>query len=160
MTLVTHDTHDHIFSSGSCLFCLTVAVVAVLQFQNRFYQSQKLCLYLYIYYIYNIYINIEVFVGYGGNTSRELQQLQHCNNEPPFGCLIRICLLFICFCCTLLQKSRKTKKFSKKFVNRNPPFVPLHCQKKKGEQMTPARTSPALMINAPGVSVIHAASSG
>jgi len=118
--------------------------------------STKVKNYVYIY----ININIEVFVGYGGNTSRELQQLQHCNNEPPFGCLIRICLLFICFCCTLLQKSRKTKKFSKKFVNRNLPFVPLHCQKKKGEQMTPARTSPALMINAPGVSVIHAASSG
>jgi hypothetical protein len=31
--------------------------VAVLQFQNRFYESQKLTLYLYI--------NIEVFLGYG-----------------------------------------------------------------------------------------------
>ena len=36
---------------------LAVAVVAVLQFQNRFYESQKLTLYLYI--------NIEVFLGYG-----------------------------------------------------------------------------------------------
>jgi hypothetical protein len=34
-----------------------VALVAVLQFQNRFYESQKLTLYLYI--------NIEVFLGYG-----------------------------------------------------------------------------------------------
>jgi hypothetical protein len=36
---------------------LAVAVVAVLQFQNRFYDSQKLTLYLCI--------NIEVFLGYG-----------------------------------------------------------------------------------------------
>jgi len=63
------------------------------------------------------------------------------------------------FAAPFFKNHAKQKNFSKKFVNRNPPFVPLHCQK-KGEQMTPARTSPALMINAPGVSVIHAASSG
>jgi hypothetical protein len=39
-----------------------IAVVAVLQFQNRFYDSQKLTLYLYI--------NIEVFLGYGKSLSR------------------------------------------------------------------------------------------
>ena len=47
-----------------------VAVVAVLQFQNRFYKSQKLTLYLYI--------NIEVFLGYGNSFSRTAT-LQHCN---------------------------------------------------------------------------------
>ena len=41
--------------------------VAVLQFQNRFYESQKLTL--------DLYRNIEVFLGHG-NASRELQ---HCN---------------------------------------------------------------------------------
>ena len=47
-----------------------VAVVAVLQFQNRLYGSQKLTLYLYI--------NIEVFLGYGNSFSRTatLQQPQ------------------------------------------------------------------------------------
>ena len=44
--------------------------VAVLQFQNRLYESQKLTLYLYI--------NIEVFLGYGNSLKRTatLQQLQ------------------------------------------------------------------------------------
>ena len=44
--------------------------VAVLQFQNRLYESQKLTLYLYI--------NIEVFLGYGNSLERTatLQQLQ------------------------------------------------------------------------------------
>ena len=41
---------------------IVFAVVAVLQFQNRFYDSQKLTLYLYI--------NIEVFLGYGKSLSR------------------------------------------------------------------------------------------
>ena len=50
---------------------LSVAVVAVLQFQNRCYDSQKLTLYLYI--------NIEVFLGYGNSLERTatLQQVQH-----------------------------------------------------------------------------------
>jgi hypothetical protein len=45
--------------------------VAVLQFQNRLYESQKLTLYLYI--------NIEVFLGYGNTFKRTatLQQVQH-----------------------------------------------------------------------------------
>ena len=51
------------------IFFVPDAVVAVLQFQNRLYESQKLTLYLYI--------NIEVFLGYG-NSFRELQ---HCNNR-------------------------------------------------------------------------------
>ena len=44
--------------------------VAVLQFQNRLYESQKLTLYLFI--------NIEVFLGYGNSFKRTatLQQLQ------------------------------------------------------------------------------------
>ena len=44
--------------------------VAVLQFQNKLYESQKLTLYLYI--------NIEVFLGYGNSLERTatLQQLQ------------------------------------------------------------------------------------
>ena len=48
-------------------FC--VAVVAVLQFQNRLYESQKLTLYL---------LNIEVFLGCGNTLKRTatLQQLQ------------------------------------------------------------------------------------
>jgi hypothetical protein len=57
-----------------------VALVAVLQFQNRLYESQKLTLYLYIYYIYNIYINIEVFLGYGNSLSRTAT-LQRCNKR-------------------------------------------------------------------------------
>jgi hypothetical protein len=44
----------------------------VLQFQNRLYESQKLTLYLYI--------NIEVFLGYGNSFSRTAT-LQHCNNR-------------------------------------------------------------------------------
>jgi len=48
-----------------------VAVVAVLQFQNRLYGSQKLTLYLYI--------NIEVFLGYGNSFSRTAT-LQRCNS--------------------------------------------------------------------------------
>ena len=45
--------------------------VAVLQFQNRLYESQKLTLYLYI--------NIEVFLGYRVIVLRTatLQQVQH-----------------------------------------------------------------------------------
>ena len=54
---------------------LSVAVVAVLQFQNRFYDSQKSTLYLYI--------NIEVFLGYG----KAFRELQHCNAQ-------QICLPF------------------------------------------------------------------
>jgi hypothetical protein len=48
--------------------------VAVLQFQNRLFESQKLTLYLYI--------NIEVFLGCG-NAFRELQRCnaQRCNSE-------------------------------------------------------------------------------
>jgi len=44
--------------------------VAVLQFQNKLYESQKSTLYLYI--------NIEVFLGYGNSLERTatLQQLQ------------------------------------------------------------------------------------
>ena len=118
--------------------------------------STKVKNYVYIY----ININIEVFVGYGGNTSRELQQLQHCNNEPPLAASYGYCFLFICFVAPFFKNHAKQKNSSEGFVNRKSPFVLLHCQKKKGEQMTPARTSPALMINAPGVSVIHAASSG
>ncbi len=44
-----------------------------------------------------------------GNTSRELQQLQHCNNEPSFGCLIRICFLFICFVAPFFKNHAKQK---------------------------------------------------
>jgi len=51
---------------------LCVAVVAVLQFQNMLYESQKLTLYLYI--------NIEVFLGYGNSLERTAT-LQHCNSE-------------------------------------------------------------------------------
>ena len=48
--------------------------VAVLQFQNRLYESQKLTLYLCI--------NIEVFLGYGNTfkrtaTLQQVQQVQH-----------------------------------------------------------------------------------
>jgi hypothetical protein len=53
-----------------------VAVVAVLQFQNRFYDSQKLTLYLYI--------NIEVFLGYGKSLSRTAT-LQRATNLPAFS---------------------------------------------------------------------------
>jgi len=49
-----------------------VAVVAVLQFQNRLYDSQKLTLYLYI--------NIEVFLGYG-NSLKRTATLQRCNDN-------------------------------------------------------------------------------
>ena len=49
---------------------LCIALVAVLQFQNRFYESQKLTLYLFIY--------IEVFLGYG-NTPYRTATLQHRN---------------------------------------------------------------------------------
>ena len=52
-------------------FAQCVAVVAVLQFQHRLYESQKLTLYLYI--------NIEVFLGYG-NTIKRTATLQHCNS--------------------------------------------------------------------------------
>jgi hypothetical protein len=50
---------------------LAAALVAVLQFKNRFYESQKLTLYLYI--------NIEVFLGYRVIVLRTatLQQVQH-----------------------------------------------------------------------------------
>ena len=50
--------------------------VAVLQFQNRLYESQKLTLYLYI--------NIEVFLGYGKGFMRTAT-LQHCNSECRVG---------------------------------------------------------------------------
>ena len=56
--------------------CLTtfirhsVTPVTVLQFQNRWYEGQKLTLYLYI--------NIEVFLGYGKTLSRTVT-LKHCN---------------------------------------------------------------------------------
>ena len=53
-----------------------VAVVAVLQFQNRFYDSQKLTLYLYI--------NIEVFLGYGKSLSRTAT-LQRATNLLAFS---------------------------------------------------------------------------
>ena len=59
-------------SSSQLGSALAVAVVAVLQFQNRLYESQKLTLYLYI--------NIEVFLGYGNSFSRTAT-LQHCNSE-------------------------------------------------------------------------------
>jgi hypothetical protein len=53
--------------------------VAVLQFQNRLYDSQKLTLYLYI--------NIEVFLGYGNTFKRTatLQQLQQ--REQSDACI-------------------------------------------------------------------------
>ena len=54
----------------------TVALVAVLQFQNRFYENRYLTLYLYIH----IYINIEIFFG-NGNTLKRTATLQHCNSE-------------------------------------------------------------------------------
>ena len=59
---------DEIPAKGHSHQC--VAVVAVLQFQNRLYDSQKLTLYLYI--------NIEVFLGYGDRFKRTatLQQLR------------------------------------------------------------------------------------
>ena len=52
--------------------------VAVLQFQNRLYESQKLTLYLYI--------NIEVFLGYGNSLKRTatLQQLQQREQSEKF----------------------------------------------------------------------------
>ena len=58
---------------GSAVHFLRCSV-AVLQFQNKLYESQKLTLYLYIY----IYINIEVFLGYRNPLERTatLQQLQ------------------------------------------------------------------------------------
>ena len=61
---VAHKQHINIQLS------IHVAVVAVLQFQNRLYYSQKLTLYLYI--------NIEVFLGYGKylSTTATLQQVQ------------------------------------------------------------------------------------
>ena len=54
---------------GSAVHFLRCSV-AVLQFQNKLYESQKLTLYLYI--------NIEVFLGYGNSLKRTatLQQLQ------------------------------------------------------------------------------------
>ena len=79
-------------------FC--AAVVAVLQFQNRFYNSQKLTLYLYI--------NIEVFLGYG----KAFRELQHCNAQ-------QICLPF---------PEKNKKNVSSRFVDRNEKIVPLHRQ--------------------------------
>ena len=71
-------------------FLVQVLVISVLLLQLLQCCSSKIgstkvknYVYIFIYIIYIIYINIKVFVGYGGNTSRELQQLQHCNNEPP-----------------------------------------------------------------------------
>ena len=77
-----------------------IAVVAVLQFQNRFYDSQKLTLYLYI--------NIEVFLGYG----KAFRELQHCNAQ-------QICLPF---------PEKNKKNVSSRFVDRNEKIVPLHRQ--------------------------------
>ena len=79
---------------------LSVAVVAVLQFQNRFYDSQKLTLYLYI--------NIEVFLGYG----KAFRELQHCNAQ-------QICLSF---------PEKNKKNVSSRFVDRNEKIVPLQRQ--------------------------------
>ena len=79
---------------------LSVAVVAVLQFQNRFYDSQKLTLYLYI--------NIEVFLGYG----KAFRELQHCNAQ-------QICLPF---------PEKNKKNVSSRFVDRNEKIVPLQRQ--------------------------------
>jgi hypothetical protein len=70
-----------------------VAVVAVLQFQNRFYDSQKLTLYLYI--------NIEVFLGYG-NSFKRTATLQHCNS-------------FLSRCSGMKKLSQKNEKFLVKY---------------------------------------------
>ena len=79
---------------------LSVAVVAVLQFQNRCYDSQKLTLYLYI--------NIEVFLGYG----KAFRELQHCNAQ-------QICLPF---------PEKNKKNVSSRFVDLNEKIVPLQRQ--------------------------------
>ena len=79
---------------------LSVAVVAVLQFQNRFYNSQKLTLYLYI--------NIEVFLGYGKSLSRTAT-LQRATNLLPFP-------------------EKNKKNVSSRFVDRNEKIVPLQRQ--------------------------------
>ena len=95
-----------------------VAVVAVLQFQNRFYDSQKLTLYLYI--------NIEVFLGYG----KAFRELQHCNaqqiclpfpekNKKNVSSAQQICLPF---------PEKNKKNVSSRFVDRNEKIVPLQRQ--------------------------------
>ena len=55
------------------LSLLQCCSVAVLQFQNKLYESQKLTLYLYI--------NIEVFFGYGNSFSRTATLQQPQQNE-------------------------------------------------------------------------------
>jgi len=64
---VTKNKRDNLHLKQKFVCCS----VAVLQFQNRLYESQKLTLYLYI--------NIEVFLGYGNTFKRTatLQQVQH-----------------------------------------------------------------------------------
>ena len=81
-----------------------VAVVAVLQFQKRLYDSQKLTLYLYI--------NIEVFLGYG-NSLKRTATLQHCNDN---------------FYRHENKSQKKCKISCEAFVNRNHFFLPLQCQ--------------------------------
>jgi hypothetical protein len=65
--------------------------VAVLQFQNRLCESQKLTLYLYI--------NIEVFLGYG----KAFRELQHCSAAAELEKYFENFLSFIrepqCGCC-------------------------------------------------------------
>jgi len=65
---VTKNKRDNLHLNKNLSCCS----VAVLQFQNRLYESQKLTLYLYI--------NIEVFLGYG-NTFKRTATLQRCNSE-------------------------------------------------------------------------------
>ena len=117
---------------------------------------------IFIYIIYIIYINIEVFLGYREYLSRTATTATLQQRAPflaaSYGYVFSSSVL-LPHSSKITQNKKILKNSSEKFVNRNLPFVPLHCQK-KGEQMPPARTSPALMINAPGVSVIHAASSG
>ena len=57
-------------------------------------------------------------------------------------------------------KNHAKQKNSVKIREPQSPLRTFALSEKKGRADDPARTSPALMINAPGVSVIHAASSG
>ena len=116
--------------------CSRCCSVAVLQFQNKLYESQKLTLYLYI--------NIEVFLGYGNSFSRTatLQQPQqweqsHCNATLwPSG---QRSLLELCRAPAVVDEvntamlrakiiAEKWKMSCEVFVNRNQKFLPLHCQ--------------------------------